>query len=70
MFLDTNVLVSAFATRGLSADVVRVVLAEHELATSEVVLDEFRRVLTDKIGAPPKTVDGAISLLRRHHVDS
>lgn len=30
VFLDTNVLVSAFATRGLSADVFRLVLAEHE----------------------------------------
>ena len=31
VFLDTNVLVAAFATRGLCADVVRTVLAEHEL---------------------------------------
>jgi len=69
VFLDTNVLVSAFATRGLSADVMRVVLAEHELVTSEVVLDELRRVLADKIGAPPAAVDRAIALLRRHHVE-
>ena len=29
VFLDTNVLVSAFATRGLSADVVRLLLTEY-----------------------------------------
>jgi hypothetical protein len=29
--LDTNVLVAAFATRGLCADVLRTVIAEHEL---------------------------------------
>ena len=49
VFLDTNVLVSGFATRGLCADVIRLVLAEHELLTAEVVLDEVRRVLLRKI---------------------
>tara|TARA_Y100000590_G_C15710915_1_gene1010249 strand:+ start:1307 stop:1432 length:126 start_codon:yes stop_codon:yes gene_type:complete len=38
VFLDTNVLVSAFATRGLCADVMRVILTEHELLIGEVVL--------------------------------
>ena len=69
VFLDTNVLVSAFATRGLSADVLRVVMAEHELVTSEVVLDELQRVLADKIGVPAAAIDAAIALLRRHHVE-
>lgn len=69
VFLDTNVLVSAFATRGLSADVMRVVLAEHELVTSEVVIDELRRVLAHKIGAAPAAIDDAIGLLRRYHVE-
>jgi len=44
VFLDTNVLVSGFATRGLSADVVRLLSAKHELLTGEVVLKETRRV--------------------------
>lgn len=47
--LDTNVLVAAFATRGLCADVLRAVLAEHELVIGEVVLVEFRRALTRKL---------------------
>jgi len=37
VFLDTNILVSGVATRGLCADVIRLVLAEHELITGEVV---------------------------------
>ncbi|MBM4122311.1 MAG: putative toxin-antitoxin system toxin component, PIN family [Nitrospira sp.] len=49
VFLDTNVLVSGFATRGLCADVIRLVLAEHELVTGEVVLEEVRRVLAQKL---------------------
>jgi putative PIN family toxin of toxin-antitoxin system len=51
-FLDTNVLVAAFATRGLCEDVLRVVLAEHRLLTSEFVLEELRRVLTEKLRMP------------------
>lgn len=52
VFLDTNVLVAAFAARGLCADVLRTVLAEHELILGEVVLTEFRRVLSRKLKVP------------------
>lgn len=55
-FLDTNVLVAAFATRGLCEDVLRVVLAEHQLLTSELVLEEMRRVLTQKLRMPQTEV--------------
>jgi len=69
VFLDTNVLVSSFATRGLSADVVRLVLADHDLLTSDDVLAETRRVLREKFGVPTDTVNDIEQLLRRHHVE-
>lgn len=69
VFLDTNVLVSGFATRGLSADVVRLLLAEHELLTGEVVLEETQRVLPEKFGVPEKKASEIERLLRRHHVE-
>lgn len=47
--LDTNVLVAAFATRGLCSDVLRTVLTEHELVLGEVILQEFRRALVRKL---------------------
>lgn len=50
--LDTNVLVAALATRGLCADVLRSVLAEHELVIGEVILVELRRVLGTKFKVP------------------
>lgn len=68
VFLDTNVLVSAFATRGLSADVFRLVLAEHELIVGQIVLDELQRVLDRKIGLPESAVEEALSLLEEHRV--
>jgi putative PIN family toxin of toxin-antitoxin system len=47
--LDTNVLVAAFATRGLCADVLRAVLTEHDLVLGEVILVELRRALESKL---------------------
>lgn len=56
VFLDTNVLVSAFTARGLSADLFRYVLAEHELLTGDVNVAELRRVLRDRFGASPEQI--------------
>lgn len=52
VFLDTNVLVSAFATRGLSADLFEIVLVEHELITGRRVLRELEKALRAKIRLP------------------
>jgi putative PIN family toxin of toxin-antitoxin system len=68
VFLDTNVLVSAVTTRGLAADVLRVVLTEHTLVTGEVVLTESRRVLSRKFGVPNAAIDEFEALLRQHEV--
>ena len=54
--LDTNVLVAAFATRGLCADVLRAVPTEHELILGEVILTEFRRILRTKLKVPPERI--------------
>ena len=63
VFLDTNVLVAAFATHGLCEDIFRVTLAEHEMVVSETVLAEFERVLVQKLHLPPlqaKVVEPAV----------
>lgn len=61
--LDTNVLVAAFATRGLCADVLRTVLAEHDLVVGEVMLDELRRALTAKFKLPADRVAAVEAVL-------
>jgi putative PIN family toxin of toxin-antitoxin system len=68
VFLDTNVLVSAFASRGVCADVLRVVLAAHTLVTGEVVLRELGRVLRARIGLPPGIVREIDEFLREYEV--
>lgn len=57
VFFDTNVLVSAYATRGICADLFRFVLAEHELMTGEVNLEELRRVLGERFRVPVERID-------------
>lgn len=56
VFLDTNVLASAFGTRGLCTDVVREVMAKHELLISSLVLEELTRTLTVKFRVPADDV--------------
>jgi uncharacterized protein len=68
VFLDTNVLVSAVATRGLCADVLRLVLAEHTLVTGDVVIRELERVLRSRIRLPRPRVDDIVTFLREHEV--
>jgi len=68
VFLDTNVLASAFGTRGLCADVLRLVLAEHEFVTGEPVIGELRWVLRRKFGVPIATVREIEALLREYRV--
>ena len=64
VFFDTNVLVSAYAARGISADLVRYVLVEHELLTGEVNLEELSRVLGGRFGVPAERLDAIESELR------
>lgn len=60
--LDTNVLVAAFATRGLCADVLRAVLTEHDLVLGEIIVAEFRRVLKAKFKLPAERIAFAESV--------
>ena len=65
VFLDTNVLVSAFTTRGICADLITTVLAEHQLVLGETVLTELTRVLSKKMELPRATVVETEAFLRR-----
>jgi len=68
VFFDTNVLVAAFATRGLCADLFAHVLLEHELVVGEVVLRELRKTLKAKLKLPATTIEEIAALLRESTV--
>lgn len=52
VFLDTNVLVSAFASRGLCAEVFELVLLDHDLILGQNVVREFEKALREKVKLP------------------
>jgi putative PIN family toxin of toxin-antitoxin system len=63
---DTNVLVSAVATRGLCADIVNAALAEHQVIIGPTVLAELQQVLMRKLRLPTAVVDEVDAFLRLH----
>ncbi|MEX1136842.1 MAG: putative toxin-antitoxin system toxin component, PIN family [Balneolales bacterium] len=69
IFIDTNVLVSAFIARGLCADLLEVILADHQLMTGEFVLQELERVLITKLNVPQYKVSNTLLFLRKHHIE-
>ena len=65
VLLDTNVLASAAVTRGLCADVLREVLAEHELVVCPQILTELRRILRGKFGMPKELIENFVELFQQ-----
>ena len=55
---------SAFASRGLCADLFELILLEHELVIGAQVLMELRRSLRQKIKLPAARCDEIIEFLR------
>ena len=70
VFLDTNVLVSAFITRGLCSDIFRIILSEHDLILCTYVLVELEDVLCRKIDLPDKQITSILQYLRTFDVVS
>jgi putative PIN family toxin of toxin-antitoxin system len=64
IYLDTNVLVSAYTARGICSDLLRFILSEHDLLTGEVNLVELERVLRERFKAPAALVAGILAELR------
>ncbi|ODS32834.1 MAG: hypothetical protein SCARUB_02040 [Candidatus Scalindua rubra] len=65
VFLDTNVLASAIATRGICTDVLREVLTSHELIISAHLLKELRQVLQRKFRVPASLTVEFLNLLQQ-----
>ena len=64
VFLDTNVLASGIATRGLCSELLESVIHDHELLTCRPVLRELERVLARKFRLPEAVVAGFLALLK------
>lgn len=75
--LDTNVIVAAFAARGLCSEVFEICVAEHTIVTSEYILSEVKEKLIHKVHLPRSISLAIIDYLREitkifnpEHVDT
>jgi len=63
--LDTNVIVAAFAARGLAYSVFRLCLQKYKLIISSIILEELESNFTKKLSMPPDEASMNLSFLRR-----
>lgn len=68
VFLDTNVLVSAFISHGLSSEIFRIIIKEHYLVISDIVLEELDRILSIKLNMPSEHVKEIIDYLNSFEI--
>ncbi len=66
--LDANVVVAAFAGRGLCESILEVCLSEHEILLGEVLLAEISRNLARKVKLPPPITARIEALLRENGI--
>ena len=66
LVLDTNVLIAAFAARGLCSELFRLCLDRHEIVSSSELLDEFERNLVKKLKLPRPAAADVTAWLRQH----
>jgi len=64
--LDANVIVAAFAARGLCESILELCLSDHELILSEHLLGEVHRNLSGKLRLPAAVTRDILDLLRQH----
>ncbi|MBI5027032.1 MAG: putative toxin-antitoxin system toxin component, PIN family [Nitrospirae bacterium] len=62
--LDTNVIVAAFASRGLCSEVFEVCLSDHTIIISEHILSEVKEKLISKIHLPHNITYAIINYLK------
>jgi putative PIN family toxin of toxin-antitoxin system len=66
VILDADIVVAAFASRGLCESIFELCLDSHEIILSEHLLDEISRNLIKKIKLPKEGVYEIIDLLREN----
>ena len=64
--LDANVIIAAFAARGLCESIMEVCLSDQEIVLSDDLIEEILRNLHLKIKLPANIVDNIDELLREH----
>ena len=66
LVLDANVVVAAFAARGLRESILELCLDSHDIILSQHLLEEIHKNLLKKVKLPKRGADQIIALLREN----
>ncbi len=68
--IDSNVIIAAFATRGLCCEVFELCLAEHDIFICDAIIHEVKEALTKKVKVPQPVTKEIVDLIesRAHKV--
>ncbi|OFZ56433.1 MAG: putative toxin-antitoxin system toxin component, PIN family [Bdellovibrionales bacterium RIFOXYB2_FULL_36_6] len=66
--IDSNVLFSAFISRGICDEIVESVLTRHNLILCEEILVELKKNLSKKAGVPDAVIEEYVKLLKINSV--
>lgn len=64
LVLDSNIIIAAFATRGLCAALFEYCLESHDVILCEEILEEVSKILHKKIKVPKHVVEEVVAYLR------
>jgi len=68
ILIDSNVLFSAFISRGICAEIMELVLTSHNLILCEEILAELKKNLAKKIGVPDAVICEYTNLLKMRSI--
>jgi putative PIN family toxin of toxin-antitoxin system len=66
LVLDSNVIVAAFAARGICSALFEYCIENHEVVLCREMLEEIDRALVRKVGAPRSVAQEVLEYLRAH----
>jgi len=64
--LDSNIIIAAFAARGLCSSIVETCIGNHEIIICEAILEEISQKLRNKIRLPGAMTKRVITFLKSH----
>ncbi|MBC7334217.1 MAG: putative toxin-antitoxin system toxin component, PIN family [Actinobacteria bacterium] len=69
IFLDANVIISAFITHGHAAELVEYCLIHHKIYTSDFIIKEVKRNLKEKFNFNDKEINEVINFIKSNFIN-
>jgi putative PIN family toxin of toxin-antitoxin system len=70
IFLDTNVIISAFITHGHATELMEYCLVHHKIYTSDFIIEEVKKHLKNKFDYNNEEVDKVIDFIKLNFINT